>query len=326
MNPALRIVVVAPDLAVSDPGDEYALNQAERSRSLRIGLLEGGFNLVAVLPADAFLPERLRQLQPDMIIVDAESEARDALEHVVMATRDERRPIVMFTNDDDTSHVRDAVAAGVSAYIVAGLSSERIRPILDVAMARFQHEQALREELASTKTELHDRKLIDRAKGLLMQRQGLSEQGSGDWNQFQYRTQDVARTAVHGCEVDGIHAEHDRQHPEPRDVIGLVGDLVERIADTRALYVWCRAFLDQCGRGALDDLALLYRVREFVRDELLARVRVGLELVAAEVDVVADRERAGLQLCPFLGGALIGVDTHTAKVRTEAWFHERADR
>ena len=178
MNEALRIVVVAPDLAIADQSDDYAVSQAERSRSLRIGLLENGFNLVAVLPADVFLQERLNQLQPDMIIVDAESEARDALEHVVLATRDARRPIVMFTNDSDTSHVKDAVAAGVSAYIVAGLSTERIRPILDVAMARFQHEQSLRQELAATKSELHDRKVIDRAKGLLMQRQGLSEQAA----------------------------------------------------------------------------------------------------------------------------------------------------
>ena len=178
MNEALRIVVVAPDLAIADQSDDYAVSQAERSRSLRIGLLENGFNLVAVLPADVFLQERLNQLQPDMIIVDAESEARDALEHVVLATRDARRPIVMFTNDRDTSHVKDAVAAGVSAYIVAGLSTERIRPILDVAMARFQHEQSLRQELAATKSELHDRKVIDRAKGLLMQRQGLSEQAA----------------------------------------------------------------------------------------------------------------------------------------------------
>ena len=176
MNEALRIVVVAPDLAVADPDDEHAVEQAERSRALRIGLLENNFNLVATLPADVFLSERIAQLQPDLIIVDAESEARDALEHVVMATRDERRPIVMFTNDEDTSHVKDAVAAGVSAYIVAGLAPQRIRPILDVAMARFQHEQALRAELADVKTELRDRKTIDRAKGLLMQRQGLTEQ------------------------------------------------------------------------------------------------------------------------------------------------------
>jgi two-component system, response regulator / RNA-binding antiterminator len=182
MTDGLRIVVVAPELGGLEPGDEPGQLLAQRSRALRIGLLQAGYNLVAVLPADAFLPERIAQLQPDMVIVDAESDARDVLEHVVMATRDERRPIVMFTNDDDTRHVREAAAAGVSAYIVAGLGAERIRPILDLAMARFEHEQALRTELANTRSELQelnielkDRKVIDRAKGLLMQRQGLSE-------------------------------------------------------------------------------------------------------------------------------------------------------
>jgi len=182
MTDALRIVVISPDLAITDPSDTHAIDQAERSRSLRIGLLESDFNLVASLPADVFLTERLAQLQPDLIIVDAESDARDALEHVVMATRDARRPIVMFTNDHDTNNARAAVAAGVSAYIVAGLQPDRIRPILDVALARFEQEQALRQELADTRNELNelstavqDRKVIDRAKTLLMQRQQLSE-------------------------------------------------------------------------------------------------------------------------------------------------------
>ena len=175
VSQTLRLVVIAPDSLHPDASDDYAVVQAERSRALRIGLLEAGYNIVAVLPTDTFLAERLAQLQPDMIIVDAESEARDALEHVVTASRDARRPIVMFTNDEDTRHVKDAVAAGVSAYVVAGLAAERIRPILEVAMARFQHEQALRRELADVRSELHDRKTIDRAKGLLMERQGLSE-------------------------------------------------------------------------------------------------------------------------------------------------------
>ncbi|MBA3594001.1 MAG: ANTAR domain-containing protein [Polaromonas sp.] len=175
---SLRLVIIAPDLLDGVSLDVHARQQAERSRQLRIGLLENGYNVVAVLPADTFLYERLAQLQPDMIIVDAESEARDSLEHVVMATRGARRPIVLFTNDNDTSHVKDAVAAGVSAYIVAGLSPERIRPILDVAMARFEHEQGLRQELADARTELQDRKVIDRAKGLLMQRQNLNEQAA----------------------------------------------------------------------------------------------------------------------------------------------------
>ena len=175
LSPSLRIVVVAPESLNPDETDAHAVEEAERSRQLRIGLLESGCNLVAVLPADSFLEQRLQQLQPDMVIVDAESDARDALEHVVLATRDARRPIVLFTNDNDTTHVKDAVAAGVSAYIVAGLAPERIKPILDVALARFEHEQGLRREIADAKSELNERKLIDRAKGMLMQRQNLSE-------------------------------------------------------------------------------------------------------------------------------------------------------
>jgi two-component system, response regulator / RNA-binding antiterminator len=178
----LRIVVVAPESLAPDSADARAVQQAERSRQLRIGLLENGYNLIAVLPADSFLEQRLAQLQPDMIIVDAESDARDArdaLEHVVVATQG-ARPIVLFTNDGDTTHVKDAVAAGVSAYIVAGLAPERIRPILDVAMARFEHEQGLRREIQEAKGELQERKVIDRAKGLLMARQNLSEQAAYD--------------------------------------------------------------------------------------------------------------------------------------------------
>ena len=172
----LRIVVVAPDLVTPDSQDQAALQLAQRSRALRIGLLEGGFNLVATLPADVFLSERIEQLQPDLVIVDAESDARDALEHVVMSTRDTRRPIVLFTDDHDTSHVQDAVAVGVSAYIVNGLASQRIRPILEVAMARFEYEERLRGERDDARLALQERSAIDRAKSLLMSRQGLSEQ------------------------------------------------------------------------------------------------------------------------------------------------------
>ncbi len=174
--PPLRIVIVAPEPLARDLADAQDADEIERSRHLRIGLLEGGYNIVAVLPADPFLPERLAQIGPDMVIVDAESRARDTLEHVVIATRDARRPIVLFTNDDDTSHVGDAIAAGVTAYIVAGLAPERIKPVLDVALARFRHEEALRRELADARTQLSDRKVVDRAKGILMTRHGLSEE------------------------------------------------------------------------------------------------------------------------------------------------------
>ena len=175
---ALRIVIVAPDSLALDPGDPTAESEVRRSRELRIGLLQNGCNIVAVLPADVFLPDRLAQIGPDMIIVDAESQARDTLEHVVMATRDARRPIVLFTEDNDTTHVRDAIAAGVTAYVVAGLAPDRVRPVLDVALARFQHEESMRRELADARSQLSERKAIDRAKGLLMEQNGLSEEAA----------------------------------------------------------------------------------------------------------------------------------------------------
>jgi two-component system, response regulator / RNA-binding antiterminator len=94
---------------------------------------------------------------------------------VVMATRDARRPIVMFTDDPDTSHVRGAIAAGVTAYVVAGLAPDRVKPVLEVALARFEHEEAMRRELAEARNQLADRKVVERAKGLLMQRHQIAE-------------------------------------------------------------------------------------------------------------------------------------------------------
>jgi response regulator NasT len=172
---SLRIVVVAPDSLAPDTDYPETDSEVQRSRWLRIGLLEGGDNIVAVLPADVFLPERLAQIGPDMIIVDAESQARDTLEHVVMATRDARRPIVLFTDDSDMTHMPDAIAAGVTAYVVAGLAPDRVKPVLDVALARFQHEEALRLELAAARSELSGRKTIARATGILMRSQGITE-------------------------------------------------------------------------------------------------------------------------------------------------------
>jgi response regulator NasT len=173
---SLRIVLI--NTVVPPDGDQsaQAWATAERARALRIGLLEAGYNVVAVFPADIHLPERVAQLQPDMIIIDAESDSRDVLEHVVVATRDAPRPIVLFTEDHDTSSMEAAMDAGVSAYVVAGLKAERVKPVLDVAMARFNAQQKLRTELSDTKLKLAERKKIDRAKGLLMARHGMSEE------------------------------------------------------------------------------------------------------------------------------------------------------
>src|SRR5450830_1671297 len=167
----LRIVVVNTISVAGHEMDAALQAQAQRGAALRIGLLEAGYDIVASLPADIYLPERIAQLQPDMIIIDAESDARDVLEHIVIATRDERRPIVLFTEDTTTSSMDVAMAAGVSAYIVAGLQSERIQPVLNVALARFKQEQKLLAELSDTK-----HKVIERAKGLLMSHHQLSEE------------------------------------------------------------------------------------------------------------------------------------------------------
>lgn len=172
----LRIVVVNTVVLPDDEGDAALAAQAQRGADLRIGLLESGYDIVASLPADFFLPERIAQLAPDMIIVDSESDARDVLEHIVVATRDARRPIVLFTDDQSTSSMDAAMAAGVSAYIVAGLQSARIKPVLDVALARFKREQVLLDELSETRQKLLERKVIERAKGLLMRRGDLSEE------------------------------------------------------------------------------------------------------------------------------------------------------
>jgi two-component system, response regulator / RNA-binding antiterminator len=128
-----------------------------------------------VRAGDATLPEAVAQLRPDVVVVRSDSGVRDVLEHIAVATQHARRPIALFTNSEDRPTMRQALDAGVSAYVVRGANRERVQSVIDVAVERFAAEEALREELASTKTELADRKLIDRAKRLLMSKKGLPE-------------------------------------------------------------------------------------------------------------------------------------------------------
>ncbi len=164
---------------VPDLADEDGWAEALRLRDLVQGLRDGGYAVAGVLGADAHLPDKLAALAPDVLIVDAESGARDAIEHVVWATQDAPRPIVLFTEEHDPAHVREAMAVGVVAYVVAGLAPERVRPVIDVAIARFEHDQVLRGELAAARSQLAskaaERAVVDRAKALLMQRHGLAE-------------------------------------------------------------------------------------------------------------------------------------------------------
>jgi response regulator NasT len=168
----LKIIVVN-SLVAPDGADLEVQRQAERARALRIGLLEAGYNILAALPPDADLEQQIADLQPDLIIVDAQSDA--VLKKVVAATADARRPIVCFTEDGDKHKMHAAIEAGVSAYVVAGLSVERVKAVLDVALARFDVDQKLRNELSETKLKLAERKVIERAKGLLMERHHCTE-------------------------------------------------------------------------------------------------------------------------------------------------------
>jgi response regulator NasT len=168
----LRIVVVN-SLVAPEGADAAAIEQAERARMLRIGLLEAGYNILAALPPDANLPEQIAQLQPDVIIVDAQSDA--ALKGVVAATAHARRPIICFSEDGNRDRMHAALEAGVSAYVAAGLSAEWVKAVLDVAVARFEVDQKLREELSETRMRLAERKIIERAKGLLMDRHRCTE-------------------------------------------------------------------------------------------------------------------------------------------------------
>lgn len=150
-------------------------SDTERSRNLRGALTLAGYRVVAELCESIDLPDAVQGLKPHIVIVAADSPDRDTLEHISLTTRNAPRPVVMFTHDGSSETIRAAVQAGVSAYVVDGLSPERIRPILDVACARFEAHQALAERLADTERQLAERKTVEKAKGLLMQRRGLTE-------------------------------------------------------------------------------------------------------------------------------------------------------
>lgn len=115
------------------------------------------------------------QLQPDVIVIDADAPDRDTLENICMISRHQARPIVLFTDDDDAEKMAQAMRAGVTSYVVKGIAPERIKPILQVAVLRFAEHQALRKDLAVAQNQLSDRKLIERAKGIVMRQKNISE-------------------------------------------------------------------------------------------------------------------------------------------------------
>jgi len=146
-----------------------------RASIIEEGLQAAGCERVTVLNELEGIVERVAELDPDVIVIDLENPNRDALEHLLAVPRAVRRPVAMFVDHSDAAMIEAAVDAGVSAYVVDGLKKERVKPILDLAIGRFNAFARLRQELEQTKQALQERKVIERAKGILMQRGGLSE-------------------------------------------------------------------------------------------------------------------------------------------------------
>jgi response regulator NasT len=143
---------------------------------LRQALARLGYEMLAEVATPAALPRVVESEKPDVVIIDTESPSRDTLEQLAVMNKAAPRPVLMFSNDADQQFIRAAVGAGVTAYLVEGLAPERLAPIIEVALARFAHEEALRQRLVQVEEELAARKLIDRAKRLLMERRGMTEQ------------------------------------------------------------------------------------------------------------------------------------------------------
>ena len=147
-----------------------------RAAILEEGLRDAGFSAVEHIRVMHNLLARIYTLDPDVILIDLENPSRDVLEQMFQVSRAVRRPIAMFVDQSDSASIQQSVDAGVSAYIVDGLKRERIKPILDLCVSRFNAFAHLQDELARAKSALEDRKVIDRAKGLLMKLKGLSEE------------------------------------------------------------------------------------------------------------------------------------------------------
>lgn len=147
-----------------------------RSSIIEEGLRDAGHHRVTVIHQVQGVARIIETLRPDVIVIDIENPNRDMMEHLFQLTRTLSRPIAMFVDRSDTASIEAAVDAGVSAYIVDGLRKERVKPILDMAVSRFNAFSRLQRELAEAKSALEERKIVDRAKGILMKTRNLSEE------------------------------------------------------------------------------------------------------------------------------------------------------
>ncbi|MEM6310951.1 MAG: ANTAR domain-containing protein [Pseudomonadota bacterium] len=164
MSTKLSIIVVE-----SDP---------DRALMIVDSLKEAGDNDIYIISEVSSLARRISERAPDMVIVDLASPTRDMIEELSLATAPMERPVAMFVDKSDDSLTKAAIEAGVSAYVVDDLRPERLRPIMSAAITRFNMVRRMRDELTETKRALEERKIIDRAKGLLMKARGIDEEAA----------------------------------------------------------------------------------------------------------------------------------------------------
>lgn len=161
MTQCLNILVVEPN--------------ADKALEISDALQENGWSDVTVIGLNADIAEAVASHNPDLILIDLTNPDRDTLEHLSMTSQAQSRPVAMFVDHTDDTMTKAAISAGVSAYVVNGLHTDRIKPVLETAIARFHMIQKMQTELVAAKRALSDRKTIDRAKGLVMRARGISE-------------------------------------------------------------------------------------------------------------------------------------------------------
>ncbi len=149
-----------------------------RAAELCAALAMAGHQVAAVLPSVLDLTAQIERIRPDLILIETDSPSRDTLENLAVMDREMPRPVIILTQDDDSALMRAAFKAGVSAYVVDNVDMARIKPIVDVAIARFDSHQAVKRELAAATKKLSERKLVEKAKGILMKTRGLDEEAA----------------------------------------------------------------------------------------------------------------------------------------------------
>lgn len=161
MHKELKILVVEPDQS--------------KAREIIAALKEGGWQDVTVLASAAAMERSLKQQDPDIILIDLANPDRDTLEHLGLVSNARSRPVAMFVDHSDEAMTQAAISAGLSAYVVNGLQMDRIKPVIETAIARFRMITKMQSELTAAKQALSDRKTIDRAKGILIRARKIPE-------------------------------------------------------------------------------------------------------------------------------------------------------